>query len=672
MDTVSYANSKSDFDIIQDVLYTKISEKIISQRKTDMAGIITMNSKITRNRFQVDSQYSGVAVASGITMFTPEILENMRKNEVLLSDTSDTDVVSAFIVAIDAMKTFVGTKSYVKKIYVLTNGLHKVSKESQVTMNDIREECRKNNIEVIVVGVCFDSFDMDADYVEDNKPELRATNEIMWNFFATNTRKESVVLEAEQFRRSLELGQIKTFKPVPTFAAGLEIGEGAAININVQVFPAVRQAAPPNTTAVAPVSIGEDGVEGVIRSSVHRYKKSSDSKKTISDDHKPEDQFEEVDDKLLLDGYRFGYDIVMMTPSNLELLHSKPREEAGIRVLSFVPEDSIKRYMGLVSASFVVGLGGLPYNTRALSSLSQALWKTKTAAVARVVSKEGKDPILCGLFPEINKDSQHLIMVQIPFAQDVRHFNFPQLGEVKIQHKVDGMLHITKTKEYPELIPDSEMQDAMDKLVDDLPCDYLTEINTVRNPLLHHIKNAVRECALADSVDKISPIVPALIKYSKPSVESLNVFAKIDRVLATQLIEAKKRKRKMGAKQDVKAEAEPFEKEPKLELQESTVASLEYVMEELPVDQKIAAKVGSYNEAEYNKIVANLATSLDKSDIEEVRRSLTSLQKLILKERKLIQDATTFLGERVAEGKIPNDTLDEVDQMLFTLQKLNS
>jgi ATP-dependent DNA helicase 2 subunit 2 len=78
----------------------------------------------------------------------------------------------------------------------------------------------------------------------------------------------------------------------------------------------------------------------------------------------------------------------------------------------------------------------------ALSSIIHALHELSSYAVARIVTKDGKDPQLLLLGPSIEPDLESLIDVPLPFAEDMRQYRFPPLdrvitvsGNVLIEHR---------------------------------------------------------------------------------------------------------------------------------------------------------------------------------------------------------------------------------------------
>jgi len=92
----------------------------------------------------------------------------------------------------------------------------------------------------------------------------------------------------------------------------------------------------------------------------------------------------------------------------------------------------------------------------ALSSLVQAMHKAQAYAVARFVAKDGKEPLLVLLAPDIENNC--LYDVPLPFAEDVRGYQFPPLDRVVT---VSGA---TLTEH--RFLPGKELEQAMSDYVD--------------------------------------------------------------------------------------------------------------------------------------------------------------------------------------------------------------
>jgi hypothetical protein len=62
-----HSRVKSDLEAGLDFVYDVISNKIMSERKTDLVGIVAFNANKTNNRFGRD--YANIDVLNGISMY---------------------------------------------------------------------------------------------------------------------------------------------------------------------------------------------------------------------------------------------------------------------------------------------------------------------------------------------------------------------------------------------------------------------------------------------------------------------------------------------------------------------------------------------------------------------------------------------------------------------------
>ncbi|KAJ0321121.1 hypothetical protein COL5a_009451 [Colletotrichum fioriniae] len=179
----------------------------------------------------------------------------------------------------------------------------------------------------------------------------------------------------------------------------------------------------------------------------------------------------------------------------------------------------------------------------ALSSLIHALYELESYAVARLVVKEKKDPVLVLLAPRIEPDMECLYDVPLPFAEDVRGYQFPPLDKVIT---VSGQKITTNHR----LLPGDELTDAMSDYVDSMdlgtfgtdddgnPSEYAA-IDDTYNPIIHRINQAIRQRAV-NPEGEIDPIPPILVRYaappedlvekSKSQIESLISAAQVKKV----------------------------------------------------------------------------------------------------------------------------------------------
>jgi hypothetical protein len=121
------------------------------------------------------------------------------------------------------------------------------------------------------------------------------------------------------------------------------------------------------------------------------------------------------------------------------------------------------RYLHMSNTNVIIPQRANDKASLALSSLIHALFEQETYAVARLVTKEAKPPIVVLLAPSIEQDYECLIEATLPFAEDVRSYQFPPLDKVVT---VSGKV-ITEHRN----LPNEELQQAMSDYVDKMELD---------------------------------------------------------------------------------------------------------------------------------------------------------------------------------------------------------
>lgn len=117
-------------------------------------------------------------------------------------------------------------------------------------------------------------------------------------------------------------------------------------------------------------------------------------------------------------------------------------------------------FMSLERSNIIIAQRTNEKAIMALSSFIHALAELETCAVARLVTKDGRDPSLVMLSPSIEPDYECLTEVELPFTEDIRPYKFAPLDRViTISGKV-----LTEHRN----LPTKELQHAMDNFVDDM------------------------------------------------------------------------------------------------------------------------------------------------------------------------------------------------------------
>lgn len=170
----------------------------------------------------------------------------------------------------------------------------------------------------------------------------------------------------------------------------------------------------------------------------------------------------------------------------------------------------------------------------AMSSLVWALSELESYAVARIVTKDGKDPTLVLLAPHIEPDFECLYDIPLPFAEDVRQYQFPPL---------DKVITVTgKTVLEHRLLPTDQLNEAMSDYVDSMdlsaygiddegnPAEFAPPDDTF-NPFIHRINSAVKHRAVHP--DQPVPDTPSiLLRFAAPPEDLLQrVQSNIDTLI---------------------------------------------------------------------------------------------------------------------------------------------
>ena len=177
-----------------------------------------------------------------------------------------------------------------------------------------------------------------------------------------------------------------------------------------------------------------------------------------------------------------------------------------------------ERYMTMSVSCIVIAQQMNSKAIMALSSLIHALFELESYAVARLVPKADKEPLITLLAPSIEVDYECLLDVQLPFAEDIRSYKFPPLDRVIT---VSGK-QIREHRNLPNDTLRSAMSDFVDQMdLSDLgkddegnPAEYMNMTDTY-SPVLHRIDQAVRWRAVHPT-EPVPPPYEILTRYSNP------------------------------------------------------------------------------------------------------------------------------------------------------------
>lgn len=248
----------------------------------------------------------------------------------------------------------------------------------------------------------------------------------------------------------------------------------------------------------------------------------------------------DVDAETLARGYTYGSSAIHIAESEWNI--TKLETIKSFSIIGFVASEKIEPFVAMAETSVTVAKQFDEKSQLAFSALVHALHELEHYAVARIVLKDSKDPVVLLLKPFIDVDIECLYDVPLPFAEDVRHYQFPPL---------DKVITITgKTLTEHRFLPDDKLRQAMSDYVDAMDISdfgqddegyVITRKRWVRiclltttssdaaeyaplddlySPIIHRVNQAIRARAVDDqgTIDEV-PLV--LIKYSRPPDELL-------------------------------------------------------------------------------------------------------------------------------------------------------
>lgn len=222
-------------------------------------------------------------------------------------------------------------------------------------------------------------------------------------------------------------------------------------------------------------------------------------------------------------GYEYGRTAVHISESDMNVV--KLETQPSLQLVGFVKAEEFERYLPLSRSNFIVPQKANQPAQLALSSFIHALYEAECYAVARIVTKELKPPVLLLLVPRIELDWEALVDVELPFEEDMRRYKFPPLDrKLTISGKT-----ITEHKD----LPTKNLMNAMSDYVDAMDLstfgrdedgneeEYAKPEDTF-SPLVHRIGHIIRWRATHPDPTLAIPDAPDVLKkYSAPPAELL-------------------------------------------------------------------------------------------------------------------------------------------------------
>ncbi|KAI1384575.1 ATP-dependent DNA helicase II subunit 2 [Hypoxylon trugodes] len=521
---------ESDLDWGTRYVWDKISTTVAASRKTWTVGVVGVRTDETNNPLYEEQgeSYENISILQELG---PMNLTSLHSLQGLIkpSDTEAGDSVSAIVVAIEMIEKFTKKLKYKRKIILVTNGEGSVDPDDT---DDIAAKIKGCGIELVVLGVDFD--DREFGVKEEDKTDRKRENEKVLRDLVDKC--DGIYGTMAEAIAELDQPRLKSVRPYKTYDGELTLGNPEehkdAMSISVErYFKTHKATIPPASRVVMSADVGPsqapegDEMEGVEPTSTFSAVKNARTYK-VNDPEAPGGK-RDVEFESLAKGYEYGRTAVHISESEYNI--TKIETTKCFTILGFIHQEKYEPFFNMGETCQTIPQKLNDAAALKLSSFIHALLELDSYAVARIVTKDGKEPSLILLAPHIEPDFECLYDVPLPFAEDVRNYQFPPL---------DKVITVTGNVKHEDhrLLPSAELTDAMNDYVDAMDistCLKDEEGNRTQEyaavedsfcPPLHRINQVVRHRAIYPD-QPLPPVPPILFKYSNPP-EDLIVKAK--------------------------------------------------------------------------------------------------------------------------------------------------
>lgn len=504
-----------------------IGNRILSERKTDQVAVVSVTGD------------SGATVESELKQFLFEDYQKLK--DLTVAGYGSGDLVDGLISAIDVTTNgTAGVKGnklkYQRMIIVLTNGKSPMNFETS-QWNDALNILLEWEIDVRFLVI--DKLDLDVIKSEDAESSVKEEQD--------SVKKEELPEEEEKEEKEKELAKTNIAKletlcdsikreasfvasydeaiwsmsrPKPkevvvtarSYVGTLTLGESGTdmgVSINVIVYPMTRVAAPISAKSFALASDGKLMDVGIARDYL-----------VVEDESKPEDATTVNSDQIDA-GYPYGSEIIPVS-EHVEQLLGEFGTTQSMEIVGFVDAERVDRWALMGSSDFVVA--SKDRDSIALSSFVRSMYEEDKRAVARYVRKDNVAVQMVLLSPYFDIDFESLVMCPLPFADDVRKYQFPSLdrfmtrsGNAELPENHPQRVAREPTHEMLQLMESVvESMDLMDVDVNENESMEFAVPEETFNPVIHKVRQAIKECALSGDTETLPTPLPILFEASRP------------------------------------------------------------------------------------------------------------------------------------------------------------
>ncbi|KAK9453450.1 SPOC like C-terminal domain-containing protein [Dipodascopsis uninucleata] len=527
-------NGKSDIDSCLSYVYDKIGSKVLSERKTDVVGIVGVSTDETNNYLAVDTEaYNNISILCPIQQI---LVETFRTFPRLLrpSNTSSGDLISGIVIAIDMLEKYCRKLKYIKNIIVLSN---------------CRSEADTDGVEHIIDKMASMNINLTIFTIGAYSDIAKQNHEILAHLIQSSSEKFSCALYPfSEVLPDLELPNIRKVKSIISYSGTLTIGDSSrfpqdTLVIPVERYPRVKKASPPSSCAYIERDHEAKAVSRHIAYEVFLSADEAEQKvSSIGEEQKhPKKDIVKVEPEELQKGYLYGRTIVPITVEDQQLLSFHSTK--SLDLVGFIPTNTFPCWQLMGETSYI-----LPAKTDkeahvTMSCLVQAMFEMDVYGLARFVYRDNSRVQMVLLIPFTDDGNLCLVDCPLPFSEDIRTYKFPSL---KIIRTIKGKI----LREH-RLLPTTESVDLMRQYVQAMDVSDLSSEGNITtsieaiggyaapgqafDPVIAKINKAILQKALYPEKElSLTDSNAVLLKYSQPPASKVAAAASIaDKLIAS-------------------------------------------------------------------------------------------------------------------------------------------
>ncbi|CAF1066284.1 unnamed protein product [Rotaria magnacalcarata] len=429
----------SPLQIASDILQMIVQRKMFQESKDELA-LILYGADESNNDLADEDNYRNINVVFPLSPANWHLFEEIQK---IKPSNNPADLVDAIVVAADHLRRETEGKHgfAAKRVMLFSNAATTFNDHSLKTILD---SLRRQDIIVDAIGPTWGQQDEEEDDNEENNhpgapmdmnghangDENSDANRPTTNGHQQRTPKKPLTHQQQTGIRVI--GEIvnTTDGTLFTFREALTI-------LSVHQAKLVKPTATKYIMQLADLKLHictyiqvKDNKPAIFRLKKVYARDPTTEIKVDRGRYTKDEQDQEIEKEELTDGFRYGTTFVPINKETLDEM--KYQSEKCFAIIAFSDANMMRRSLYLGDTVYeVISEPGFEEEAQAFAGLVQAMYETNTVAIVRKCFSERSAPEIGFLRPHIAHDHICMYYIKLPFAEDLREFEFDNLNITK-------------------------------------------------------------------------------------------------------------------------------------------------------------------------------------------------------------------------------------------------